>query len=608
MSVTTIDSLVFIACARADLSRVEPIVSALRALGHRLYFEPTLAAGAGNSVRDGQQALRDATVLVVFVSAASAQSPWVEEEVRAFQTLRAVNPERVTIPVLLDTTPLPHALAAHAAIAGQSASPAQLAAAISQILKSAARQELPALEEYSPEPTYSLQTVGSLVQVRPLTLWSWEQLLGMTHASPTQGEQEQPRVYSARDVAAFEWVRDRVVAGESVKSATDRLLAVYTFGAAMLDSQSIGPDEPEGVRSLPAEVAPEEEPPLASPPPAPAPKPSLPPAPQPAPRPSTGPGASSVAPSDIRPDMRNTGTFPSIGAVNPRAKTPLEQVTFTAYHPREVQPHQWQPMVVYLSLDNPASMAQVAAFAAERLAGRLNTYRSARAEQSAGLARGAALRIVPSVPGVQFNPSHLDITWQEDVQQHEFRMRAEGAKSGQAVNGVVQFYQGILLRAEVPISVFVGQAAARLDSPDAFQQAVARAYRRIFASYSHQDTPVVESCETAARSMGDQYLRDVTLLQAGVQWDPRLIQAINDADIFQLFWSKRAAASPFVQREWQHALMLLPVRPNFIRPVYWSRELYPTPPELTALHFQPLSLSNLGWGPVRSLLFGLRNR
>ena len=287
--------------------------------------------------------------------------------------------------------------------------------------------------------------------------------------------------------------------------------------------------------------------------------------------------------------------------------TALEQVTFTAYHPRELQPQQWQPLVVYISLDNPATLALVAAAAAERLAGKLDQFRPGRSEKPAGLARGAKLRIIPSAPGFQFNPSFLDVTWQEDVQQHEFRMRAASAQPGHAVNGVVQFYQGMLLRAEVPISIFVGQAAVRLDSPDAYQQAIARAYRRIFASYSHADTPVVETCETAAHTMGDQYLRDVNLLQAGSEWDPRLIQAINDADIFQLFWSKRAAASPYVEREWRHALLLLPTRPNFIRPVYWSRQLYATPAELNALHFQSLSLSSLGWGWLRTKLYEMRN-
>jgi hypothetical protein len=291
----------------------------------------------------------------------------------------------------------------------------------------------------------------------------------------------------------------------------------------------------------------------------------------------------------------------------PGATPALEQVTFTAYHPREMQAQQWQPMVVYLSLDTPAALAQVAGSAAERLGGKLSDYRPGRAARSAGMQRGTKLRIIPSAPGFQFNPDFLDITWQEDVQQHEFRMRAETAQPGQAVNGVVQFYQGMVLRGEVPISVFVGQAVARLDSPDAYQQAIARAYRHIFASYSHQDMPVVESCESAAHSMGDQYLRDVTLLQSGQQWDPRLIQAINDADIFQLFWSRRAASSQFVEREWRHALMLLPTRPNFIRPVYWSRQLYQTPSELNPLHFQPLSLSSLGWGKLRAAWYNMRN-
>lgn len=284
-----------------------------------------------------------------------------------------------------------------------------------------------------------------------------------------------------------------------------------------------------------------------------------------------------------------------------------ERVVFTAYHPKETQPQKWQPLIVYLSLDSPATMALVASAAAERLAGKLDQYRAASGDRPAGLQRGAALRIVPSMAGFQFNPAHLDVKWQEDVQQHEFRMRATSADSGRAANGVVQVYQGLLLRAEIPISIFVGQGAVRADSPDAYQQAIARAYRKVFASYSHKDTPVVESCETAARTMGDNYLRDVNLLQAGVEWDPRLIQAINEADVFQLFWSKRAATSPYVEREWQHALRLLPMRENFIRPVYWSSQVYTIPPELNALHFQRLSLTSLGWGWARRFFYGMGN-
>ncbi len=497
--------------AREDRAQVEPIVSTLRHLHVTLSIDAERAPGQGNYVVESQQALRDADTLLVFVSAAAVKSPWVESEVRAFQTQMAHGRHRQVIAVRLDETPLPVALAHTEPIDGAG----MAADALAALILTRSRQ---------------------------------------THTAP-----QEP-------------------------------------GAAV-----------DAVSSGPAPFAPPPPPPPppaptpAAPPPAPssvgAPPPA--PAPMPAPAPQPHPGSIAGAPSGFT----ARGVAPFSGAA-----TPIEQVTFTAYHPREMQAHQWQPLVFYISLDTPAVLAEVEAAAADRLAGKRDKFRAARSEQSAGLARGAKLRLIPSAPELQFNPSHLDVTWQEDVQQHEFRMRAEGAKPGQSVNGFVQIYQGMVLRGEVPISIFVGQAAAHLDSPDAYARAMARAYRRIFASYSHRDTAVVESCETAARTMGDQFLRDVSLLQAGVEWDPRLIQAINDADVFQLFWSKRAAQSQFVAREWQHALKLLPSRPNFIRPVYWSNPLYPTPPELNSLHFQQLSLTNLGWGPIRSALYSLRNR
>ncbi len=147
----------------------------------------------------------------------------------------------------------------------------------------------------------------------------------------------------------------------------------------------------------------------------------------------------------------------------------------------------------------------------------------------------------------------------------------------------MQFYQGVLLRAEVSVSMFVRQEVTHLDSLSAYAQAIARVYRRIFASYSHSDMPIVALCEAAARTMGDQHLRDINMLQSGSQWDERLVQAINDADVFQLCWSRRAAASPYVEREWRRALHLLAMRPNVIRPLYWSRRLYPVPADLHGL-------------------------
>ena len=71
------------------------------------------------------------------------------------------------------------------------------------------------------------------------------------------------------------------------------------------------------------------------------------------------------------------------------------------------------------------------------------------------------------------------------------------------------------------------------------------------------------------------------------------VELIDEADVFQLFWSTNSMHSEQVRQEWEHALTL--DRPNFIRPTYWEqpmpRSAIPLlPPEpLRQLHFHALS-------------------
>jgi hypothetical protein len=281
-------------------------------------------------------------------------------------------------------------------------------------------------------------------------------------------------------------------------------------------------------------------------------------------------------------------------------------VAFASYYPKETQPNKTIPLLVYLALDEASALAKVAAQAAERLAGHLDQYRPATAEERLTMRRGTKLRIVPTIPGFRVNPQWMDITWDDDAQQHEFSVRADTAPEDQAAPGAVLVYQGLTLRAEIPLSIFVTRAAGAARTPADFASAIARAYRKVFASYSHRDTPVVESCEAAAQALGDRYLRDLITLQSGQQWNQRLMQMIVEADVFQLFWSRNAAASPAVREEWTYALTLQNIRPGFIRPVYWSPAPYSVPHELSPIHFEPLDLSALGWGPVRRFFYNLQ--
>jgi hypothetical protein len=145
---------------------------------------------------------------------------------------------------------------------------------------------------------------------------------------------------------------------------------------------------------------------------------------------------------------------------------------------------------------------------------------------------------------------------------------------------------GRIVVAEVALTVTADRRPAQAPPT----RDVARPYRRIFASYSHKDASIVTEVSAYARTLGDRYLVDVTDLRAGENWSQGLEQLIQQADIFQLFWSSNSMASPHVRREWEHALSL--GRPDFVRPTYWEDpmpEQPGLPPEaLVRLHFQKM--------------------
>lgn len=92
-------------------------------------------------------------------------------------------------------------------------------------------------------------------------------------------------------------------------------------------------------------------------------------------------------------------------------------------------------------------------------------------------------------------------------------------------------------------------------------------------------------------------LIDTEDLRSGEEFTPALMSMIDDANVFQLFWSERSAQSDFVRKEWMHALTLNKGR-GFIRPVRWERPRAPAPPELAALkiHFKYIPLPSVDEG------------
>ena len=117
-----------------------------------------------------------------------------------------------------------------------------------------------------------------------------------------------------------------------------------------------------------------------------------------------------------------------------------------------------------------------------------------------------------------------------------------------------------------------------------WRRSPAARYRKIFASYSHKDVAVVEEFERYGRAMGDEYLRDVIHLRSGEAWNDRLPRMIDQASVFQLFWSSNSISSPYRA---PGVAIRTGIEPRWFRPasVLGNPELNLPPEELRSLHF-----------------------
>jgi hypothetical protein len=255
------------------------------------------------------------------------------------------------------------------------------------------------------------------------------------------------------------------------------------------------------------------------------------------------------------------------------------QVQFTTFYPKEVKPDDWRPMPVYIYRRFVQEI--ILADAQKRLEKEFSQFRPTTAPASQGISEGASITATPELPGFQFNPPQLTLGFYKEWHRLDFELRAHGVPLNQSANGRITFTVEGVIVGDIPLSIFVGEAITSTQPVSITQ----RIYEAVFASYSHKDNRIVERVERALKALGLDYLRDVTTLRSGQHWSEELLQMIDKADIFQLFWSANSATSDYVRQEYEYALKLGRDNAHFIRPVYWEIPM-PHPPEaLSHLHF-----------------------
>jgi uncharacterized protein YegL len=288
----------------------------------------------------------------------------------------------------------------------------------------------------------------------------------------------------------------------------------------------------------------------------------------------------------------------------PAVYSRLDDAQFTVYRPKTVRPREWKPMLAFVHLaerrpdapdTEPDPTEQVRQQAHALLGANAAGYRNFSADTRQGIPKESEITLVPDVPGVSFNPRSRTFRWVKDVHREEFDLRADASLDGKVARGSISAYLGVILIARIDLAISVDSSYRTADDAEIGAAVHATPYRKIFASYSRKDTEIVRQFEQFIETTGDRFLQDVSHLRAGEEWDDGLLRLIDQADVFQLFWSSNSMGSPHVRREWEYALGL--GRPAFIRPTFWEDPF----PESPADSLPPESLSRLHFHRLASV-------
>lgn len=147
---------------------------------------------------------------------------------------------------------------------------------------------------------------------------------------------------------------------------------------------------------------------------------------------------------------------------------------------------------------------------------------------------------------------------------------------------VTVHWEGGFQVARVPIQILVTAKTG----PSAPTTQPLHHIRKAFASYANPDRDeVLRAIQGMQKILPDlDVFLDVVKLRSGEDWERRLWQVIPESDVFYLFWSAAAKASPWVEKEWRCALKSRGY--EFIDPVpLVSPEEVRPPDELSMKHF-----------------------
>ena len=269
-----------------------------------------------------------------------------------------------------------------------------------------------------------------------------------------------------------------------------------------------------------------------------------------------------------------------------------DRVKFSAFYTREITPERNYSIVIYTySPDlNDKINNDVQKFLTE-LGGSIPRQRDAKSKSSIEV--GTRITIVPESdsPDVEFEPPYLTKKWDGNWRSFLFDYEVSPKLIGEIFRFQISIQiAGLEIASIKNCSVEVIDSNTNLmDMNPGLKKQSSMLYQKIFVSYSHHDDAVTRQYKLAQDAIGNDIFIDIENIRTGENWKTALAEAIDEADVFQLFWSKNSATSKHCKYEWNYALNFRYQNnewDGFIRPVYWEKPMPLPPRELSNINFK----------------------
>ena len=281
-----------------------------------------------------------------------------------------------------------------------------------------------------------------------------------------------------------------------------------------------------------------------------------------------------------------------------------ETIMASLFAPSQIRRGNWEKIQVFLYKDSEFEEVVEKARKVDS-SSRIKSYNPLDMELRFGDAVEVTLKMYDE--GIKIQPHENHIVWQGSYKDCEFLIQVQKESSIESVAG----------EAEISINgIQIGKLVFNMDvvekEPLMLNTIIkAKPYRRIFISYSHKDKKKVELIAKTCKAQNLEYFFDRHTLDPGDNFDEKIELWIRSVDLFILCWSKHAAKSEYVKKEYRQAIELSELnkqpRETSLRISPFNINPKAKPPiELAKLHFEDLSE---GWfrGLFESILTRLQS-